>query len=891
MARQNALLQAFNRGVVSLLALARIDLARMALSAEEQFNWMPRTLGSMMLRVGQELIAQTDNGEQPKYLDFVHAVDDTALVEITDGTLRAIVDDAPVYRVPVSTTIANGDPFVTGLTSWTANDDAGSSSSFSSPDMKLTGTTFGSARRYQAITVASYDQNKEHAINLHIARGNVKLRIGTTSSGQDILAETTLGTGYHSLSFTPTTGTAYIQLVKTGTGSALVRKAKIESYGIMRVDVPYTVDDLQYLRKEQSGDVLFVACKNRQQMKIERRSETSWSAVYYEPSSGPFRPINNTAVTMQSTVLNGDGLLNSSQPFFKTAHVGALFKLDSLGQAVSATLIDEEQYSNPIRVTGVGTTRLFNYAISGTFVGTVTLQRSIGDIGAWEDVVSYTAPVSTSLNDGFDNQIIYYRLGIKSGNYTSGTVNVSINYAIGSISGVARVTNYVSETQVGIVVLTDFGSTSSTLNWYEGEWSDYRGWPSAVALYESRLWWAGKDKNWGSVVDSFENFDDDVVGDSGPISRSIGSGPVDTVNWILPLQRLILGGQGAEHSVRSSSFDEPLTPTNYNLKQCSTQGSSNVPGLKIDSTGIFVGRTRTRVFEMTFGGDPGSGYDYGTVDMSLLCPEICEPGVIATAIQRKPDTRVHCVLDDGTAAILVYDHVENIRCWIKISPGDIDQEQIVDVVVLPEGVEDAVYYVVKSGSTHYLVKNAYESECQGGTLNLQADMFVKYSGTPISTLTGLSHLEGREVVVWADGKARANKTVSGGQISLGASYSNVVAGLWYEARYKSTKLAYAAQNGTALCQRKRVTQLGIILHNTHPLGLKFGPDYDTLDPLPGVEREQTVDPDEIYGTYDEDAIEFPGEWDTDSRVCLYTQAPFPTTVLAMVVTVQTNENL
>ena len=41
---------AFNRGRISRLALARTDFARTQFSAEIQTNWMPRALGSMMLR-------------------------------------------------------------------------------------------------------------------------------------------------------------------------------------------------------------------------------------------------------------------------------------------------------------------------------------------------------------------------------------------------------------------------------------------------------------------------------------------------------------------------------------------------------------------------------------------------------------------------------------------------------------------------------------------------------------------------------------------------------------------------------------------------------------------------------------------------------------------------
>jgi hypothetical protein len=36
----------------------------------------------------------------------------------------------------------------------------------------------------------------------------------------------------------------------------------------------------------------------------------------------------------------------------------------------------------------------------------------------------------------------------------------------------------------------------------------------------------------------------------------------------------------------------------------------------------------------------------------------------------------------------------------------------------------------------------------------------------------------------------------------------------------------------------------------------------------------------VWESYDEDMIEFPGEWDTDNRMCLEANAPRPCTILA-----------
>ena len=65
---------AFNRGLISPLALARVDLKRSALSAEEQTNWMPRTLGSMMLRAGWQYIGSTASNAAARYIEFVRSL-------------------------------------------------------------------------------------------------------------------------------------------------------------------------------------------------------------------------------------------------------------------------------------------------------------------------------------------------------------------------------------------------------------------------------------------------------------------------------------------------------------------------------------------------------------------------------------------------------------------------------------------------------------------------------------------------------------------------------------------------------------------------------------------------------------------------------------------------
>tara|TARA_R100000030_G_scaffold98129_1_gene87743 strand:- start:143 stop:439 length:297 start_codon:yes stop_codon:yes gene_type:complete len=79
----------------------------------------------------------------------------------------------------------------------------------------------------------------------------------------------------------------------------------------------------------------------------------------------------------------------------------------------------ENTFSDGIYVEGD-----FSFSISGTFVGTVTVQRSFDAGSTFRDVDSFTAPIETA---GFDGEpIVVYRAGIKTGDYSSGTASIRI---------------------------------------------------------------------------------------------------------------------------------------------------------------------------------------------------------------------------------------------------------------------------------------------------------------------------------------------------------------------------------------------------------------------------------------------------------------------------------
>ena len=128
MPKTNHVLLKYNRGIVSRKALGRVDIERIQDSAEIQYNYVPQVLGPMMLRPGLQYLLNA-GATKPKYLPFVFRVDDTALPEFTDGTVKFVKDDAYLAIEAVATVVTNGD-MAPDLTGWTDSDDAGATSDY-----------------------------------------------------------------------------------------------------------------------------------------------------------------------------------------------------------------------------------------------------------------------------------------------------------------------------------------------------------------------------------------------------------------------------------------------------------------------------------------------------------------------------------------------------------------------------------------------------------------------------------------------------------------------------------------------------------------------------------------------------------------------------------------
>lgn len=997
MAKVNTHLLAFNAGEVSRIALARIDLARMRMSAECQVNWMPFALGAMMLRPGMQQLFETKSDAAGHMVDFVYAKDDTAMLHFTANVMRVAINDALISRVAVSTTV--GDANFSGSGAWsTADTTAGCSATVSGGLVLQPSAVGGLARAEQTLTISGADQNKEHGLRIQIDAGPVTVRIGSAAGLSDYLAQTSLDTGTHSLAFTPTGTSAFLQIEARSSSSAngtqaqnvgqqgvTVRSCAIEAAGVMELPTPWGAADLTNLRGgesqgSRSGDEVFLACYGGFQQRIIQRRGTrpgarGWSIVVYKPDTGPFLENPPIVANLTPSAYFANGTLSSDRPYFQTGHVGALFRLFTGGQTNQTVLGAGGAFTEPIRVSGVGNDRKFNWAVSGTWAGNIVLQRSlVGPLSGFTSVQSNTVNGSYAMDDTgtLNNVVAWYRVGFpRASDYTSGAATVSFTSGSGAFNdattgaatgaggkwGTCRVTGYTSPTQVSIEILDPFSALVPTSNWQEGAFSSVQGYPSSVCFDAGRLYWFGAAALpiVGSEAGRFFSFREEdsagqAIGDSGAILADFGSGPEDRINFAVSLTRLVAGREMAMTSIFANAFSDPITVATVQVKDFDTHGAARLPAVKLGKRAIYAQQDGRRLYEC-FYNVPEADMDYE--DLTKLNLDLGAPGFVDASGSHQPDKQAFFPRADGQCAVVLRDTREQVSAlWRIMTLGVIEN---VRVLPNPSGGGDYIYFIVKrviNGSTkRFVEKLALRENCVGAVLNHQLDCFYAYTGAAVSSVTvswlpstlvsvwadgafiGTATADGSGVVTMPDGETHTNivvglagaattvtsdgltgsfavgsayngypaeiwadiagtgklthlgaVTVSGGNVTLpnGATALKCVAMLGYVAPFQSAKLAYAAEMGSPLNQKKRIDHVGVIGFDMAATSLTYGQRFDELDDMPGIEQGAEVPAGTVWPEYDEPMSEFPGEWDTDARVCFLAQAPNPVKIGALV---------
>lgn len=468
----------------------------------------------------------------------------------------------------------------------------------------------------------------------------------------------------------------------------------------------------------------------------------------------------------------------------------------------------------------------------------------------------------------------------------------------GSTWGYCEVLTYSSTTAVVVNVLSTLTNTSAKANWRLGIWSDTTGWPTCGAFYDDRLFLAGAattpQRLDGSKTGNYTNFSPSSTGgtvaDDNAVSFVLNSDDVNAIRWLAPNEKgLLTGTTRGEWAVKPSSLNEALTPTNISAKPSTRHGSAAVAPVSAGKAVLFVQRSSRKLRELAYVFEVDG---FRAPDLTTLASHITRPSISELAYQEQPQAVLWAVRDDGVLLGMTYEREQNVVAWHRHELGGwsnaghtaIPLVESIACVPAPDGTRDELYAVVQryinGGTKRYIeYSTSLWEDGDEQTDAFYADCgYTVTNGSPSSSVTGLWHLEGETVNVYADGKTHVDVTIANGTATLERTATTVTLGYFYDSDGQTLPVEGGASDGSAQGKKKRIHTLGFWLADT--LGLKYGPDFDNLAEI--IERQWGGNFNEataLYTGVKRERLE--GDYDRLGQVCWRASGPFPATVLAV----------
>ena len=411
--------------------------------------------------------------------------------------------------------------------------------------------------------------------------------------------------------------------------------------------------------------------------------------------------------------------------------------------------------------------------------------------------------------------------------------------------------------------------------------------PRCATFVEQRLGFASTQNEpqgvWLSQSASYENF-----GSSSPAKASdavtfrIKAKQINQIRSMIVSRGLMLLTSGAEWIVTGDGQGTPITPSQIKIDNQGYRGSSVVQPIVVGNTVLYAQDRGgvVRDFSYEFASDGFTGKD-----LTILARHLFEnKSIKAWAYAQAPNSIVWVVMDDGSLVSLTYMREHEVWAWTKHESNGAVFE---DVMSIGEGTEDTPYFLVKrqiGGVWKRYIERMHTRVMADVTDAFFVDSGLTYQGDPVNHLTGLSHLEGQEVVALADGNVVRGLTVSGGAVSLTVYASKIHVGLPMTASLQTLDLDLGSVQGLGTVQgrTKSVSEVTMRVQETRGIWTGYKDGLRGDDRLVEYKQRATEAWDEAIQLYTGDIRMTPHwDWNTAARVWIKQFDPLPMTILAI----------
>jgi len=414
---------------------------------------------------------------------------------------------------------------------------------------------------------------------------------------------------------------------------------------------------------------------------------------------------------------------------------------------------------------------------------------------------------------------------------------------------------------------------------YEAVFNSEQNYPGAASYYEQR-------RCFGGTINAPQNFWMTKSGtestmsyclplrDDDRVSIRVAAREANTIRHIVPLSQLMLLTSSAEWRVTSVNSDA-ITQATISIKPQSYIGAGYAQPVIVNNNMIFAASRGGHARECSYNWQ-ANGFITG--DLSLRTAHLFDGyNIVDMAYAKAPMPVVWFVSTSGKLLGLTYVPEQQVGAWHQHDTDGVFES----CTVVAEGNEDVLYVVVKRMINS--VTKRYVERMASRAFSAQKNAFFVDSGltyndpNAATTISGLSHLEGKTVSILADGAVHPQRVVSSGSITLDHAASTVQVGLPITADIKTLPAALQIDGALGQGRSKNVNKAWVRVYRSS--GIFVGPDASNLTEA----KQRTTEP---YGTppalkSEEIGVLTTPAWSDSGQVFIRQSDPLPLTVTAL----------
>ena len=407
--------------------------------------------------------------------------------------------------------------------------------------------------------------------------------------------------------------------------------------------------------------------------------------------------------------------------------------------------------------------------------------------------------------------------------------------------------------------------------------------PSTVNYYQQRLVFGNTLQQRQTVFTSQTGNFDSLRGSTpsradDAITFTIAAREVNEVRHIVELDAMVLLTSGGTFRVTEGD-SQVLTPATVGVRKQSNVGCNFVLPVIVDSTVIFIQSSGARVRDMNY---DFSSDKFGGSDLSIMAEHLLEGFQITDMSHaEEPYGILWLVRSDGKMLGLTYQREQQVWGWHQHTTDGLFES----IATIEEDFRDAPYVIVNrtiGGVTKRYVERMEPRVVTGPEDVWCVDSGLQYNGVASDTISGLDHLEGKQVAVVADGNVVSDLTVTSGAITLPRPASKVTVGLGYTCTMETLDLDIAAMKEVMKSKDININEVTVAFENSRGASAGSLNDDGTADMQEFKPRYDAFGYGAIpLSTWQEDVYTSPS-WEKGGGMRIQQTSPMPMAVLAVI---------